>query len=225
MGTLCKIGQHQHIESLQRNGTVFLNTLDYFWGVEDGGLRGDSIDGVDHMANGVHAEIRTPDGELIPANVTSWTLQTRTAEPEKINLFCMYAIRSEPNFPPVDSRVIEFGESTLVMTQPDEFMARIAAAARETGRSFDYDLVNYVPSDFIGDTGLFTKTEPFTYQSEWRFAMYDGPGNPITLELGDLSDISTLIQSNQLPDDVDEYRAACNAAGVEPHRKKAPEVE
>ena len=96
-GTLCKIGRREHMVALQEKGDVFMNTLNVFWGIEDGGLRGDNLDGVDHMANGIHAELRKPSGEIIPANVTSWTLQTRTAEPEKINLFCICLLYTSPS--------------------------------------------------------------------------------------------------------------------------------
>ncbi|WP_157665051.1 hypothetical protein [Mariniblastus fucicola] len=178
-----------------------------FWGIEDGGLRGDNLDGVDHMANGMHAELRTPSGEIIPANVTSWALQTRTAEPEKNNLFCMYAIHRDPESDPIDLRVTEFGDAALIMTNPDEFINRLADAARKTNRSIKADLVTYVPANYIGDVGLFAKTEPFRYQSEWRFAMEDGPGNPMTLNIGDISDISTLINSDELEEFVNEYRS------------------
>lgn len=215
MSTMCKIGEHQHVVQLQRNGIVFMNTLKYFWEIEDGGLRGDKLDGVNHMANGLHAEVRTPDGKLIPADITSWTLQARPAEPEKINLFCMYAIHSEIDAPSIDPRATKFGESSLVMTQPNEFMSRLAAAARELGRSFDANLVNYVPNHYVGDVGLFSKTDHFAYQSEWRFAMFHGSGNPITLELGDLSDISMLIESRELPDFIHEYRTSINSAGID----------
>ena len=206
-GTLCKIGRREHMVALQEKGDVFMNTLNVFWGIEDGGLRGDNLDGVDHMANGIHAELRKPSGEITPANVTSWTLQTRTAEPEKINLFCMYAIHRAPESDPVDLRVTEFGDTALIMTNPDEFFKRLSDAARKTGRSFHGDLVNYVPSDYIGDVGLFTKTEPFRYQSEWRFAMQDGPGDPMTLNIGDISDISMLIDSDELEELANEYRS------------------
>ena len=207
MGTLCKIGRREHMVALQESGVVYMNTLKTFWDIEDGGLRGDILDGVDHMANGVHAEMRTPTGELIPADITSWTLQTRTGEPEKINLFCMYAIHRDSNSDPIDMRVMEFGEAALIITKPDEFTRRLANVASETNRSFHADLVKYVPTNFIGDVGLFTKTEPYRYQSEWRFALHDGPGTPITLDIGSLADMSQLIESAELEDFVDEFRS------------------
>ena len=207
MGTLCKIGQREHMVSLQEEGVVYLNTLNCFWDIEDSGLRGDKMDGVDYMANGVHMGMRNASGEVVPVKVTSWTLQERTGEPEKINLFCMYAIHRDPDSPSVDMRVTEFGDAALIITNPDKFMNRLADAARETNRSFHGDLVNYVPTDYIGDVGLFTKTEPYRYQSEWRFALQDGPGAPMTLNIGNLADISQLIDSDELNDVVDEYRS------------------
>ena len=78
MGTLCKIGQREHMVSLQEEGVVYLNTLNCFWDIEDSGLRGDKMDGVDYMANGVHMGMRNASGEVVPVKVTSWTLQERT---------------------------------------------------------------------------------------------------------------------------------------------------
>ena len=205
-GTLCKIGKREHMVSLQ-DGFVYLKTLKWFWETEDDGLRGDKLDCVDRMANGVHMGMRDASGKVVPVKVTSWTLQERTAEPERINLFCMYAIHRDPNSASIDMRVMEFGDTALIITNLGEFLNRIKRAALETDRLSHADLVNYVPTDYIGDVGLFTKTEPFKYQSEWRLAIQDGPGEPMTLNIGSLAGISQLIRSEDLNDFVDEFRS------------------
>ena len=175
-----------------------MNTLNTFWEIEDGGVRGDAIDGVDQLAAGKHAEIRTPDGQRIPVTVTNWDLQIRTAEPEKINLFCMYALRWDENAPQIDPKLLEFGESTLIFTDPNKFQERLYDAARKLNRNMQANLVIYVPNDYVGEIGLFRKRQSYAYQSEWRLALFDGLGNPIKLELGDLTDISILIPTSEL---------------------------
>ena len=107
--------------------------------------------------------------------------------------------------PTVDPRVIEFGDAALII-KTEDFLKRITGYANNNGHQFECRLVDYVPTDFVGDTGLFTKTEPFEYQSEWRLVTYDGPGEPITLQLGNLSTISERIDSSELPALVDDLR-------------------
>ncbi|WP_372724548.1 hypothetical protein, partial [Novipirellula sp.] len=102
------------MESLIADGIVYMNTLRKFWETEDSGVRGDPLDTVHTMANGAHGEVRTPDGEKIPVEVTSWTLQTRPADPDSINLFCMYALRWDEHAPPIDDRVQGFGDTAVL---------------------------------------------------------------------------------------------------------------
>ena len=46
-----KFGSEKNIIDLYNNGTVFLNTIQYFRNIEDGELRGDNYEGVSQIIN------------------------------------------------------------------------------------------------------------------------------------------------------------------------------
>jgi hypothetical protein len=186
------------MEALRQNGSVYMNTLDAFWRIEDGGVRGDRIDGVDRMENGTQATITDLNSNIVPIKVTGWTMEFRPPEPERINLYCMYALTWDSGAINVDPRVYGFGDTAVVFTNPNAFLERLQDALGETGRDFHAELVNYVPRNYVGDTGLFCKTEPYMFQSEWRLACYDGDGMPLQLDLGSLEDISVIVPTNEL---------------------------
>ena len=70
-----------------------MNTLPHFWEVEDEELRGDPFDSIAEVARGKRADVKLPNGEKLPVEVTDWTLRMDPSYPEKINIFCMYALR------------------------------------------------------------------------------------------------------------------------------------
>jgi hypothetical protein len=173
-----------------------MNNLAYFWQLEDGQVRGDPHDGIATLHRGSHAEIYTQDGTKIPVATTEWTLRIPPDASDTINVFCMYALRASSS--PVPERVIEFGDSALVITNPQEFMDRVLSHLRDNNIQGNADLVEYVPNDYAGEIGPFRKLETFRWQSEWRLVCYAGPSGPRTLSLGPLEDIADLIPTSEL---------------------------
>ena len=58
---------------------------------------------------------------------------------------------------PVSPRVIEFGDTALVVTDPNAFIPRIGTALRTQDIHHRANLVRYVPEDHVGDVGPFVK--------------------------------------------------------------------
>lgn len=197
-GTLCKLGTANRIRALREDGCVYMSTLDTFWSIEDGGVRGDRLDGICEMLRGKHGVASRADGTGSPVNISAWTFETRPTEPKKINLYCMYALRWDSGVVNVDERVNEFGDAALVFTDPNQFLERLYAALQLTERYFRADLVEYVPDDHVGEVGIFRKTARYSFQSEWRVACYDGLGEPLVLNLGSLAGISKLVPPTEL---------------------------
>ena len=165
-GTLIKFGQQEHLLQLQDEGLLYMNHLPYFWEIEDEELRGDPFDCIAEVARGPKIGFTVADGkEVFMEGI--WTLRMHPREPEKINIFCMYALRPlvEGTFP-VDERNFRFGEYALVLINRDEFMRRIESILKSQRIIAKADLVEYLDDKYTGKLGPFRKLKRFAYQSE-----------------------------------------------------------
>jgi hypothetical protein len=195
---LVKFGQQEHLQQLQDDGLLYMNNLPYFWQIEDEELRGDPYDSVDEVARGRNSKITLPNGREVPFQGTSWVIRIRPPEAERINIFCMYALRPSTGSFPVDSRNYKFGDSALVVTQPQEFIDRVGASLRTDRINGRGDLVEYVDEQYAGEIGPFRKLRQFTYQSEWRLVCYDGPGEVRKIMIGGIRNISIVMPSREI---------------------------
>jgi hypothetical protein len=197
-GTLIKFGQQEHLLQLQDEGLLYMNHLPYFWEIEDEELRSDPFDCIAEVARGPKIGFTVADGKEVFME-GNWTLRMYPPEPEKINIFCMYALRPliEGTFP-VDERNFRFGEYALVLINRNEFMRRIESILKSQRIIAKADLVEYVDDKYTGKLGPFRKLKRFAYQSEWRLVCYDGPGRPQEIRIGSIRDISVIIRSDEV---------------------------
>jgi hypothetical protein len=71
-----------------------------------------------------------PDGSEVTL-CRDYTAKIRPSEPEKINIFCMYALRPliEGAFP-VDKKNQRFGDYALILMNRDEFIQRLESVLK-----------------------------------------------------------------------------------------------
>jgi hypothetical protein len=94
----------------------------------------------------------------------------------------------------VDERNFAFGDAFCVVINTGAFFERIAAAIDILGCGSDAKLVDYYDeNEHSGDTGPFRKPSSFSYQREFRLAIYPGSDDPIRLNVGNITDITTPI--------------------------------
>ncbi|OQW98872.1 MAG: hypothetical protein BWK74_03615 [Desulfobacteraceae bacterium A6] len=197
-GTLIKFGQHEHLLQLQDEGLLYLNNLPYFWKIEDEALRGDPFDSVARVERGPRIALTPPGGKQIFIE-GAWTLRVPPPESEKINVFCMYALRAlvKETFP-VNQGNFRFGEHALALINPGEFMRRIESSLNSQGITWEANLVEYVDAEYAGEVGPFRKFKKFSYQCEWRLVCKRGPGNPLQIRIGSIRDISVIMRSAEV---------------------------
>lgn len=196
-GTLIKFGNQENIEQLQSEGLLYLNNLPYFWGIEDEELRGDPFDSVVEVSRGPKIGFPTPDGKEVIIE-GEWVMRMHPPDPEKINIYCMYAIRPSANSFPVHEKNFRFGDYALALINPQEFMKRIESALKEQAIEGNADLVTYIDNGYIGKVGPFKKLKSFSYQSEWRLVCPDGPGKERKICIGNIQDISVILRSDEV---------------------------
>jgi hypothetical protein len=192
-GTLIKFGKLEYLKQLREEGLLYLNNLPYFWNIEDEELRGDPFDCAFQVIRGPKVTMVTPDGNEL--NVCKdYTLRIRPLEPEKINIFCMYALRPliEGAFP-IDEKNQRFGDHAIILMNRDEFLQRLESSLKSQEIVGDADLVEYVNDEHIGKLGPFRKFNKFFYQYEWRLVCYDGPGEARQIRIGSIRDISVIL--------------------------------
>ena len=197
-GTLIKFGKQEHLLRLLDEGLLYMNNLPFFWNLEDEDPRGDPFDCIVEVARGPRVSFTLPDGKEVFME-GNWTLRMHPAESEKINIFCMYALRPlvEGSFP-VDERNFGFGDHALILLNSDEFMSRTESILKSQRIIAKGDLVEYVDDCYTGKLGPFKKRRRFAYQSEWRFVCRDGPGGPREVRIGSIRDISAIIPSAEV---------------------------
>lgn len=200
-GTVVKFGKQINILDLQNEGLLYLNNLTYFWDIEDEELRGDPFDSVEEVRRGPRVEIPLPDGKRFSME-GEWVIRSYPTNPEKINIFCMYALRPFSGTFPINEKIFRFGEFALVIIDKPEFFKRIESTLKLQKIRGEAGLVEYVVNDYTGQLGPFRKLKRFEYQSEWRLVCYDGPGGPRKIRIGSIKDISIIIRSNQINEEI-----------------------
>ena len=116
--TLVKFGHYEHICQLRDEGLIYMNNLPYFWQIEDKELREDKFESVAEVIRGSSGTVIPEKGRDNPVIVRSWVIRIHPREPEKIDIFCMCAVRPSAGSFPVDERNFQFGEYALILKCP-----------------------------------------------------------------------------------------------------------
>ena len=205
---LIKFSSEEFTNDLYKNGTVFLNTFEYFQSQENNNYRGDPDEATIHIKNFDN-----------PENYTIEFTDTKTGESfKKIpgdlqfgyknltpgNLYCMSCIRLsdfENNEFKIDSKLKEFGSHALLINNPNIFMKRLENEIKKLKSEFKANAVSYYDKwKHNGPLTLFHKSTEYAYQNEYRILVPNKTINPIKFKLGDLSDISEIVKTEDILD-------------------------
>lgn len=198
-------------------GRVRLSSYNLLRGLDRESGRGDLFEGtVAHYPPGsgevtVHTNrgpIYFPDGDC--RLVISEALNSR--------VFCLFSVHTHgmplPNSKASAQRSIDamlpgsdmlkFGDHVVLIKNPLEFTRRLGRTAEAGGHKWrGCDRVPYLPlSKQVGviDRPGFSKPDDFKMQREWRAVISSPTGtpDPLYLEIGDLSDITSIHTSTEL---------------------------
>jgi hypothetical protein len=209
---LSKLGEREHLESL-RKGLLYMNSLAHFQSLEADQARGDRREGIDYMYQAAECEFvldpGIPGSDKIRVSATSGLagVRVRLQRTSACNIFCMLAI-TKPIEGPVFPKCHTWpGDSFVLFTNTQEFLSRVATAAKHRGLEGEGRLVEYYDeSNYSGEVGRFRKRASFSYQSEYRIALESGVQGPFSLQIGDLSDITSEAFPLAVADDVLKFR-------------------
>jgi len=82
-------------------------------------------------------------------------------------MFCLYVLLDKQEFE-IDGRILEFGDTAIVIWNAIEFTRRLHKAANEMGLYVNQQPIKYVEKEkYHGVFGPFRKYETYRYQSEF----------------------------------------------------------
>lgn len=202
LNLLIKVGTEHHIDQLQKNGLIHSKTVKYFREREIREVEGrkDSSEGAQGSINISNMKILVDNKEL-PLTINSTRLNLFDPELDLTHIFCLYAVTPDLKIdqPFIDKRVSKFGDTALLITEPEKFVTRVMERVKGNYEC-TYKPVHYYPDD--GDymkLTVFNKPVSFQYQREFRFHFKHSNKEDIEFEIGSIEDISIKIKSDKLP--------------------------
>jgi hypothetical protein len=204
---LVKFGVAAHLRELRMQGRLFMNDLSYFRQLDDDPARGDGDEGLTYCYQPTRTvmEVRAM-GAWQQVGGIAGPIKYRAETDSTANLYCMFALRAshaqafaEAGRPLIDERNRDFGDSAVVITDAEEFLHRVSAAAEREGLSLQMRPVEYVDeATYHGPMGPFRKFWGYSYQSEFRLLAEPGCPGPRSLALGSIEDVSVLVATEKI---------------------------
>ena len=200
---LIKFSEEKYILDLYNNGTVFMNSIQYFREFEDNNLKGDVYEGVNSLTNYPKGEFEI-EGLNFKGNYIS--LHVRESY-EKVlgNLYCMYCISpenlTEPENFKIDIRNLDFGSHCLIIKNTQEFVKRIENALTNLSLTFRRRLVEYYEKEKInGEINVFQKRKEYDFQNEYRFYVERESTESLEIQIGNLKGIAEVLKAEDIVD-------------------------
>ncbi|TFF35376.1 hypothetical protein [Mucilaginibacter psychrotolerans] len=201
IGMFLKFGSEENIRDLYENGTIYLNTIQYFRRVEDNQLRGDSYEGISRIKNYPPGTFEIPS---LKFKGNYLNIHLRESHEEVLgNIFSLYCISSftinNPLTFEMDSRVLGFGSHCLMIKDNLAFLRKIEHGLKGIGLEFSHGFVKYYDKNKInGRINLFQKPLEFSYQKEFRFYVQSDIFEPLMIKIGSLESISEVVSTSDI---------------------------
>lgn len=178
-----------------RSGNIFFSPHDYFRKLENDNVIGDKFEGIDHCAqpNKIEKITISKNGNVLwSANGSVFSEPVRVSHGgAPRNIFCMFSIRDAGFIGSLDSRIHQFGDHFVIVTNTELFVERVSKSAIANGYNFEAGLMQYFDQHtYTGEVGVFRKRVSYEYQKEFRFAIYPGGRGAIVLNVGNICDIT-----------------------------------
>ncbi len=214
-----KIGKEEHVKDLYENGTVYINTIEYFRKMEDDELRGDGYEGASEIINSLPGTFRIPG---IDQEFKYEKIHIKKAYEEVLgNIYSLYCISSK-DFPNTldfkfDEKNLRLGTHCLMIKDNQYFLDKIQSKLRNRGFKYRHGFVNYYDKDKISNKKLtlFDKPKEFVYQKEFRFYVHNNKIEPIKLQIGSLKGKAEIIETKHLTElKFVENKTTANTTGL-----------
>lgn len=196
---LFKLGQKAHMEELLHEGHVFMNAASYFTGLKDRSPRSDSDEGTGYSRNADGAKFEMQVGtEWRTSGTLTEAIRFRDDDLATANLYCLHARTGREYGTEFQLNHLGFGDSYVLFLDANEFFSRLGKAAARAGHQPKLRIVEYVDRrTYTGPMGIFRKYSEHLEEREFRVALLPGTGSPLSLRLGNLSDIAIMRSTDE----------------------------
>jgi hypothetical protein len=196
---LLKMGQREHMEQF-RKGLLYMNTLNYFRGLDGDPARADRYEGVTHIFQPKDVIIRlsAPGFGEIAIGLEDLAAATTLSMNSELccNIFCLHANTAPVNGTLFPSEREWFGDSIVLVLNTQDFLNRVSAAAKARNLTAKGQLVEYYDDDtYTGKLDRFRKSTHFAHQREYRIAVGSPGTEPLICDIGDIADITSQVIS------------------------------
>ena len=189
---LLKFGNKDNLSDLLENGTIHMNSIQYFRNIEDSNLRGDAYEGVTQIINSWPGHF---DINGVPINYLSVHVP-QSYNTVYGNIYSLYCISSHGFASPkdfnIDKRVQEFGSHLLIIS-PGEFLKKIKNVLDFIGLIHHNGFVDYYDRNAINSKiSLFQKPNEYEYQKEFRIYVERKAITPLVFKIGSIKEFAEL---------------------------------
>ncbi|WP_321289079.1 hypothetical protein [uncultured Sunxiuqinia sp.] len=163
---LLKFGNKDNVLDLYENGTLYMNSFEYFEKQEKNMYRGDSLEGVVHLENYTDkSEFTVTMEDLTTGKKISRKPQKLTMQYKDLSaghLYCIYCIRESDlkqgeRFR-ISTKMKDFGTHFLLIFNTHKFMDKVETCFQENKISFMARPVEYYDqNNYNGSLSLFHK--------------------------------------------------------------------
>lgn len=205
---LLKFGQTEHVSSFLEEGTIYMNTTNYFKTCQGDNERQDTNENITghYQPKDITLSI---DGRVIKELAGPVTMYF--PQNDKFNashLFCMSHIAEGMEIGDdnklFDERVMKFGDAIAFIHNPRLFVERLTTKLDQLideNRIHRYylDVVKYYSKEnYSGDIDIFHKNKDFEHQKEFRLAVcFAGDRKaPFSFSIGSLTDIAVKVRTS-----------------------------
>lgn len=192
-----KLGSEENILVLFENGTIYMNTIEYFRKVEDEELRGDKYEGVSRVINSLPGTFKIPG---IEREFNYIKVHLRESYKEVLgNIYSLYAISSKGYSNPLDfefdKRNLRFGTHGILIKNLPLFFSKIESELKRNNLKFNHGFVDYYDKEEVcKEISLFEKPNEFEYQKEFRFYIENDKIEPIKIQIGSMKDYAEIFK-------------------------------
>lgn len=198
-----KFGEEKYLKDLYYNGTIYMNSIQYFRNIEDGELRGDIYEGISRIKNYPPGQFEIPE---LNFKGNYLALQIRQSYETVLgNIYSLYCISSHgwgdlTKFK-IDNKNKRFGSHCIVVKDNKKFLSLIENKLKELKVDYTHNFVEYYDKDKINRTiTLFEKPLEFEYQKEFRIYVKRLSEKPFVFNIGNITDIAEIYNSNEIID-------------------------
>jgi hypothetical protein len=198
-----KFNPRQYLEDLRDNGTVFMNTLQYFRDVEQNTQKQDPSEGTKEIKQGGYFRF-TVNGETYEVtNENQNVVQMRTFDSNlRGNIYSLMVITKqmlEEKYT-LDLKNAELGDHFLVITKPELFLQRVEQALKARGIKYERKPVHYYDhTTYSGKLYVFDKPMlGYQHQSEFRIFAYYDKDEPLILKIEPMPEFMEIVETANL---------------------------